>query len=161
MWQDLAEVINTLIAEYQKLEKLGREKRSVLAAVDLKGLEKLVHQEEAIIATINKTEKQRQAVISQLAKQYIQINPDMTMRDVWGQCPDGQMRDSLMSSHKQLENVVKNTQELQGNNEIMISAALEAINYKLNQLGGTSVEPSYGSGGQEKVTHEKNFDLEV
>jgi len=161
MWQELTKVIATLITEYQKLQKLEEEKRTVLAAVDLKKLEQIVHQEEAIVEQVNKAEKQRQEVINQLAKQYVKIKPDMAMRDVWIQCTDGQLRDVLMRSHNMLEDVVKKVQALQENNEIMISAALNAINFKLNQLGGTSVEPSYGQSGQEKVTHAKNFDLEV
>ncbi|ORU00597.1 FlgN family protein [Anaerovibrio sp. JC8] len=161
MWQDLTEIIATLITEYQKLKKLGEEKRAVLAAVDLKALEKIVHQEETIIEQINKAETKRQDVINQLAKQYVTIKPDMAMQDVWGQCTDGQMRNLLERSHKTLEDVVKKVQALQENNEIMISAALSVINFKLNQLGGTTAEPSYGQSGQEKYTHEKNLDLEV
>ena len=47
------------------------------------------------------------------------------------------------------------------NNEILITSALEAINAKLNQLGGSMVEPTYGSRGQEQVIHRKNFNLEA
>ena len=54
MWQNLAQIIATLITEYQKLQKLGEEKRAVLAAVDLKSLEKIVLQEQTIIEQINK-----------------------------------------------------------------------------------------------------------
>ena len=71
------------------------------------------------------------------------------------------MRDGLERAHKTLEDGVKKVQALQENNEIMISAALNVINFKLNQLGGAAVEPSYGQSGQEKVSHEKNLDLEV
>ena len=161
MWQDLAKVIATLITEYQKLQKLGEEKRAVLAAVDLKSLEKIVLQEQTIIEQINKAETKRQDVINQLAKQYVKIHPDMAMKDVWNQCRDDKMRDVLERTHKTLEDVVKKVQALQENNEIMISAALNVINFKLNQLGGAAVEPSYGQSGQEKVSHEKNLDLEV
>ncbi|MBQ1855566.1 MAG: flagellar protein FlgN [Anaerovibrio sp.] len=161
MWQELAQIIATLISQYQKLQKLGEDKRTALAAVDLKGLEKIVLQEEAIIEQINNAEKKRQDVINQLAKQYVKIQPGMAMRGVWEQCTNGQMRDVLRRTHKTLEDVVKKVQAIQENNEIMISAALNVINFKLNQLGGTTVEPSYGQSGQEKISHEKNLDLEV
>ena len=52
-------------------------------------------------------------------------------------------------------------QEANANNEILITSALEAINAKLNQLGGSMVEPAYGSRGQEQVIHRKNFNLEA
>lgn len=161
MWQKLAEIINTLVAQYQKLYRLGNEKRGVLVNVDIKSLEKIVHQEEAIVEAINKAEKERQRVINLLTNQDVKIRPDMQMRDVLAQCPDIKLRGTLKQSHDALHDIVKKTQELQSNNEIMISAALDAINFKLNQLGGSSVEPVYGSSGQERVSHEKNFDLEV
>lgn len=161
MWQSLTEVIDTLVGEYQKLLALGNEKRGVLVNVDIKSLEKIVHQEEAVVETINKAEQKRQKVINQLAENGVDIQPGMKMRDVWGQCPDPEMRNVLKESHLKLQEVVAKTREIQSNNEIMISAALDAINFKLNQLGGTSVEPVYGKAGQEVVSHAKNFDLEV
>ena len=161
MWQKLEEIINVLVKNYQKLEMLGQKKRGILVNVDIKALEKIVHEEEAVVETINKAERERQKVINQLAKENVEIKPDMEMRDVWSQCKDAKMRDKLKACHEALQNIVKKTQEIQGNNEIMISAALDAINFKLNQLGGTSVDPTYGNVGQERVSHEKNFDLEV
>ncbi len=161
MWQELAEVIDILVENYKKLQALGNEKRGVLVNVDIKALEKIVHQEEAVVETINKAEQRRQKVINRLASENVTIEPDMQMRDVWSQCPDNRLRDVLRDSHKSLQEVVKKTKEIQDNNEIMISAALDAINFKLNQLGGASVEPVYGNSGQAVVSHEKNFDLEV
>lgn len=161
MWQELAKLIATLIDRYQKLEKLNEEKRSVLTMVNLKELERIVGQEEAIADDINKIEKQRLELINRMASSNVKITVGMNMKDVWSQCPDSNVRDLLRRSHTMLSELVKRVQEAKDNNEILIRAALNAINFKLNQLGGTSVEPAYGQKGQEIVTSQKNFDIGV
>ena len=60
-----------------------------------------------------------------------------------------------------LAKLVKDVQEAVANNEILITSALDTVNFRLNQLGGSVVEPTYGSKGQEQVIHRKNFDLEL
>ena len=52
-------------------------------------------------------------------------------------------------------------QEAGSNNQILINGALNAVNYRLNQLGGSAVEPVYGGRGQERVSHSKNFDFKA
>ena len=60
-----------------------------------------------------------------------------------------------------LSKLVKEAQEASANNEFLISAALDAVNFKLNQLGGSTVEPAYGNQGQEIVSHSNNLNLET
>ena len=52
-------------------------------------------------------------------------------------------------------------QELAENNRVLIEGALSAVTYHLNRLGGTKVEPAYGSGGQEVVSHGRNFEYDA
>ena len=124
-------------------------------------LEKLVRQEEDVIKVINQTEKQRQELLARMAAGGVRVTPDMRMDSVWSQCPERQQRETLYKLHKMLGKLVAEVQEASANNEILISSALDAINFRLNQLGGSMVEPAYGSRGQEQVSHVKNFDLEV
>ena len=103
MWQELAEAIDILVENYKKLQALGNEKSAVLVNVDIKALEKIVHQEEAVVETINKAEQRRQKVINRLASENVTIEPDMQMRDVWSQCPDNRLREVLRNSHRSLQ----------------------------------------------------------
>ncbi len=161
MWQDLARVLALLITKYQKLQELNKEKHGVLVLMKMQELEKLVQQEERLIEEINEAERQRQQAISKLSEQGVQITADMAMEDVWSQCRDKNQREMLYKLHKMLAKLVKDVQETVANNEILITSALDTVNFRLNQLGGSVVEPTYGSRGQEQVIHRKNFDLEV
>ena len=161
MWQDLARVLALLITKYQKLQELNKEKHGILVLMKMQELEKLVQQEERLIEEINEAERQRQQAISKLSEQGVQITADMAMEDVWSQCRDKKQREMLYKLHKMLAKLVKDVQETVANNEILITSALDTVNFRLNQLGGSVVEPTYGSRGQEQVIHRKNFDLEV
>lgn len=161
MWQELAKTLAVLITKYQKLKQLNEEKREILVFVKLRELEKLVKQEEEVIREIQQTEKQRQELLARMAEKGIRVSPDAHMSGVWPQCPDRGQREKLYKLHKMLGRLVDEVQEASANNGILISSALEAVNFRLNQLGGSMVEPAYGSMGQEQVSHIKNFDLEV
>ena len=161
MWQELAKVLAQLIKEYQKLQALNEEKRGVLVLVKLKDLERIVQQEEQVIKEINSVEESRKELLNRIVNSGVKLSQASHMQDVWGQCPDMSQRDLLRRLHTALAKLVAEVQEASANNEILIRGALDAINFKRNQLGGTSVEPAYGQGGQELVSHEKNFDFEA
>ena len=156
MWQELARILALLISNYQKLQELNKEKHGVLVLVKMQELEKLIVREEDIIKEINQAEKQRQQMLQKMADSGVKVRPDMEMHQVWEQ-----QKELLYKLHKMLAQLVKDVQEANANNEILITSALEAINAKLNQLGGSMVEPTYGSRGQEQVIHRKNFNLEA
>lgn len=161
MWQELARILALLISNYQKLQELNKEKHGVLVLVKMQELEKLIAREEDIIKEINQAEKQRRQLLQKMADSGVKVRPDMEMHQVWEQCPNAQQKELLYKLHKMLAQLVKDVQEANANNEILITSALEAINAKLNQLGGSMVEPTYGNRGQEQVIHRKNFNLEA
>ena len=161
MWQDLPRILAELITDYQKLKQLNEEKRGVLVLVKLQELERLVRQEEEVVSAIHRTEKKRQELLGRMAKSGIRVSPDMQMDSVWSQCPERQQRETLYKLHRMLGRLVDEVQEAVANNGILVASALDAVNFRLNQLGGSMVEPAYGSRGQEQVSHIKNFDLEV
>ena len=161
MWQELARILAELITGYQKLKQLNEEKRGVLVLVKMPELEQLVRQEEEVVSAIHRTEKKRQELLGRMAKSGIRVSPDMQMDSVWSQCPERQQRETLYKLHRMLGRLVDEVQEAVANNGILVASALDAVNFRLNQLGGSMVEPAYGSRGQEQVSHIKNFDLEV
>ena len=161
MWQKLASILASLIKHYQELAELNKQKRGILVMVKMKELEALTKQENHLVEVIKKTEDERQAVVALLAKTEDGIKDGMHMNDVWHQCKDKVQREQLRKLHQMLTKTVEEVQEMSANNEILIRSAMDAVRFKLNQLGGTVVEPSYGSHGQEQVSHSKNFDLEA
>ena len=160
MWQRLASNLATIIKYYQALAELNEEKRKVLTFVDMQGLDKVVHHEEKIIADINKAEELRQQIVRELAAADV-IQPDMKLVQMSYQCPDNALRERLLRLHAMLDELVKKVKQASENNEILIVAALNAVNFRLNKLGGVTVENRYGSHGQEQVSHARNLDFEA
>lgn len=161
MWQRLASNLATIIKYYQALAELNEEKRKVLTFVDMQGLDKVVHHEEKIIADINKAEEVRQQIVRELAASDVKIQPDMKLVQMSYQCPDNALRERLLRLHAMLDELVKKVKQASENNEILIVAALNAVNFRLNKLGGVTVENRYGSHGQEQVSHARNLDFEA
>ena len=161
MWQRLASNLATIIKYYQALAELNEEKRKVLTFVDMQGLDKVVHHEEKIIADINKAEELRQQIGRELAAADVKIQPDMKLVQMSYQCPDNALRERLLKLHAMLDELVKKVKQASENNEILIVAALNAVNFRLNKLCGVTVENRYGSHGQEQVSHARNLDFEA
>ena len=161
MWQRLASNLATIIKYYQALAELNEEKRKVLTFVDMQGLDKVVHHEEKIIADINKAEELRQQIVRELAAADVKIQPDMKLVQMSYQCPDNALRERLLRLHAMLDELVKKVKQASENNEILIVAALNAVNFRLNKLGGVTVENRYGSHGQEQASHARNLDFEA
>ena len=161
MWQRLASNLATIIKYYQALAELNEEKRKVLTFVDMQGLDRVVHHEEKIIADINKAEELRQQIVRELAAADVKIHPDMKLVQMSYQCPDNALRERLLRLHAMLDELVKKVKQASENNEILIVAALNAVNFRLNKLGGVTVENRYGSHGQEQVSHARNLDFEA
>ena len=161
MWQRLASNLATIIKYYQALAELNEEKRKVLTFVDMQGLDKVVHHEEKIIADINKAEELRQQIVRELAAADVKIQPDMKLVQMSYQCPDNALRERLLRLHAMLDELVKKVKQASENNEILIVAALNAVNFRLNKLGGVTVENRSGSHGQEQVSHARNLDFEA
>ena len=90
-----------------------------------------------------------------------EIQPDTKMAEVFGRAPSFAMADRLRKLHESLSKLIAEVQEAGDNNQVLINGALNAVNYRLNQLGGSAVEPVYGGKGQEMVSHSKNFDFKA
>lgn len=161
MWQKLASNMAYIIKQYQQLLSLNEEKRSALVRVDMKALEDVVNKEQDVIQAINKAEHTRQDILRSMSRSDNRISANMKMTDLLRRCTDQVARDQLSKLHKVLDKMVKDVQEATDNNAIITQAALNAVNFKLNQLGGMSVEQGYGNRGQEQVSHQKNFDFQA
>ena len=161
MWQELIDVLEEIQQGYQSRLELSRKKRAVLVAVDMKGLEQVVDLEEKVLSRIHKAEQHRQDVLRKLAAAEPEIQPDTKMAEVFGRAPSFAMADRLRKLHESLSKLIAEVQEAGDNNQVLINGALNAVNYRLNQLGGSAVEPVYGGKGQEMVSHSKNFDFKA
>ena len=82
------------------------------------------------------------------------------MQDLYAYAP-AELRKPLQQLHDELNAVIAKVKEAGDNNKILISGALSAVNYHLNRLGKSVVEPAYGTHGQEVVSQKKNYDFKA
>lgn len=158
MWQELETVLRDLVQAYKNMTALGKKKKELLIAVDMKSLDQLLKVEEKLVQSIDRLEKQRGRVLMGMATKYPSLNASSGMQQVIAACP-AERRGGLKALHRELGDAVAAAQELSANNEVLIVHALNAVNFHLNRIGGAAVEPAYGQKGQEVVTRPKNFDF--
>lgn len=160
MWQELLEILVRLGKDYEVLDGLGRQKHTALVGVDMKTLEKLLKREEDLAKSISRSEKQRQELLIKMAKSTPGLGPEMSAGEVYKLAPP-QFALRLQRAHDLLSKLVKQVKDQAEVNNILAQGALGAVNVRLGQLGGATVEPVYGSNGGERVTHRRNFEYDA
>ena len=161
MWQNLLDVLGKINVSYDNAIDLGGRKHKVLVMIDMDGLAKILDEEQLLTAKIQKLEKQRGELLTNLSKAEPSIKPDSKMEDLFNLAPTKAVEDRLKMLHKSLTKKVEQTITLRDNNQILAQSALNAVKYHLNKIGGATVEPTYGSGGNDIVTHKKKFDFKA
>ena len=159
MWQELLTILRKLGNDYSVVAALGKEKHKALVGVDMKTLDRLVKREADMVASIKKTESARQELCLKIIKSYPSITPDMKMQEAYQLA--GPLARELKSAHESLSLLVEQVKNQAEINNILAMGALGAVNQRLGQIGGVSVDPVYGRGGREQVSHRKNFEFDA
>ena len=157
MWQQLIEVLNKICKVYEDLSSLGEKKREALVVVDMNALSKILDQEQIIAAKIQKLEQQRGAILLELSKNIPNVNAETKAKDFYKAAPTPYLSKKLAEVHEQLTKNVESTLKIREINQILAQTALDNVTFKLNQLSGAFIEPTYGTKGN-IVTHQKKFD---
>ena len=160
MWQNLIQALKDLSDAYAALLSISGKKRTALVAVDLKGLEPIVEEEKQQLERIRVAEKRRQDALLALSGKIPSIHAATTMAEVEAACPK-EFRASLKEIHGRLSKRVNDAQEASEANEFLIRHALGAVEYHLNRLSNSAIDPTYGETGKESVTREKKFDFKA
>lgn len=161
MWLELKDVFQGLASAYEKAAELGRRKHSALVGIDMKSLEKVLNEEQLIIAKIQRLENARGDILKEMAKSDPSITSETKMADFIELAPDRQLKAKLKILHKELSRQVEETVRLRDDNQILAQGALDAVKYHLNRLSSATIEPSYSNKGGNVVTHKKNFDFKA
>lgn len=161
MWQNLLDVFGKLNVAYDKATELGERKHKALVTIDMDDLAKILDEEQLLTAKIQKLERQRGELLTNLSKAEPAIKVESKMEDLFNLAPSRAVEERLKNLHKNLTKKVEKTIMLRDNNQILAQSALNAVKYHLNKIGGATVEPTYGSGGNDIVTHQKKFDFKA
>ena len=160
MWQNLIQALKELSDAYAALLSISGKKRAALVAVNLKGLEPIVEEEKQQLERIRVAEKRRQDALLALSKEIPSSHAATTMTEVEAACP-AELRASLRKIHVRLNKAVRDAQEAGEANEFLIRQALGAVEYHLNRLSNSSIDPTYGQAGTESVSREKKYDFKA
>lgn len=161
MWHELADVLDKINTLYGHLLDCSSRKHKALVSVDFKTLEKVLEEEQRLTKAIEVLEGQRKQVFKERAASRGDIDENTRMEQLFGLVQDGAMKDRLKNLHTALNTVIRKVQDSEAANRILVNGALSAVNFKLNQLGGSRVEPAYGGKGQEVVSHDRTFDFKA
>lgn len=161
MWQEIAAILNDLNKVYLQLIELGTRKKKALVTIDMKTLEELVKEEDALTKKIRELEQKRQKVLIHMAVENRSIKQDTKMEDLVRMAPTPQLQQILGQLHSSLSKHTAEAKELSEGNSLLIRGAMQAVAFHLNRIGGATVEPTYGQSGGEVVSHRKNYEFDA
>lgn len=161
MWTKLVDVLGKICVVYDNLAKIGERKRDALVTVDMESLSKVLDEEQLAAAKIQRLEKERGNIMKELAKNNPAVNDSTKAEDFYKNAPSLAMEKRLISLHKSLSKSVDKAVKIRDNNQILAQGALDAVKYHLNRMSNAAVETTYGRGGGEVVTRQKNFDFKA
>ena len=161
LWQDLTEVFIKLNGAYESAIAIGKRKHAALVMIDMKDLSRIIDEEQLLISKIQRLEKQRGKILSQMAQSEPSITSETKMEEFITLAPTRALEEQLRTLHRQLSANVAETIRLRDNNQILAQGALDAVNFHLNRLGGATVDQTYSNKGGTGVTYRKNFNFKA
>lgn len=150
LMENMIEVLQDECREYEELCKLSKEKTSIIVAGDLPGLEKMTEAEQEVVGRINKLEKKRLEVTSDIANVMNMDPNNMKVRDLiplLASRPTEQKK--LQDTCDKLQKVVGEMKTANEQNGELIKHSLEMVEFDLNLLQAMKGAPetaNYGRG---------------
>jgi flagellar biosynthesis/type III secretory pathway chaperone len=128
-------VLDSENAEYKKLVILADSKTPVIVAGDIDGLEKIMEDEQAIVGTIQKMEKQRNSILADIANV---VNRDVkTLKlidliNMLEKIPDQQKM--LKDVQVNLRGTIDSLKAINDKNQALLNDKLEMVDFNLNMI---------------------------
>lgn len=158
MWQEFIDVMTAILDLYKQLLQLTKEKRLAIVTIKMKELEAMVAKEQLLVDNISRREQQRIEILAKLVKDNNIAEKADKMLDLLKYC-DKKNGQRIVQIHTELTETLRVlTKEGKLNNDL-VRQALGVVNYKLNVLSGAVVEPTYGTGGAERVNTRSNLNF--
>lgn len=158
MWKEFIVILSKLLEIYEEFLALSKQKRAAIVSVKMPDLEKIVRQEQVLIASVGNLERRREEVLAGLLAEEKIATPRKTLLDLLPYCDEKTAR-KLEDIHAKFKATLAALEECNEGNNRLLKQALSAVNYNLNVLTNASVEPVYAAGGQEQVTTARRFEI--
>jgi flagellar biosynthesis/type III secretory pathway chaperone len=161
MWRELIVLLQQLRDAYARCIEIGKKKHNALVGLDFQTLDALNKQEEKLTGEIRQLEEKRLKLMAELSKEQAGIEQDIKLSKLLAKLPSSPIRSSLYTLYAELSENVKQAKQLSEDNRVLIRAAMSAVSYHLNRVGGVRANSTYGSRGDEDGTQRQNLDFQA
>jgi hypothetical protein len=132
MMEQLIILMAEQLSRYEDLLALSKEKRGVIIANDIEGLQKITHLENILVSQNQKLEKKREGLIADIALVTGKKTSDVTLQGLVELMEGQQEQAQLTDMGKRISHVLDALSEENGNNASLIDNALDYIEYSIN-----------------------------
>jgi flagellar biosynthesis/type III secretory pathway chaperone len=140
--ENLITVLDSENTEYKKLVILADSKTPVIVAGNIDNLQKIMEDEQAIVGTIQKMEKQRNSILADIANV---VNRDVkTLKlidliNMLEKIPDQQKM--LKDVQVSLRQTIDSLRAINDKNQLLLNDKLEMVNFNLNMIRAMKSAP--------------------
>ena len=142
LMDDLVQVLESENKEYEKLEKLSKEKKQVIIDANVAALEKIVDLEQDVASKIQNLDNRRQKVMRDMSVVLNQSEQDFTIDTViemLSSQPKEQQR--LQNVKKQLKTTLDEVRNINEQNQTLLNQALEMVEFDLTLFRSMRTAP--------------------
>jgi len=157
----IASLFGLLEDEYQnycKLKELALAKKDVLISNDVEGLTRLLEKDNEIVDNLEKLEKKRTDLVSQLARSY-ELDADKINFSRLIKVIPGKWQDSLETLKEKLLQTIEELHEQNEQNKVLVEEAVKLNNFSINMImkaiepDNQTYDPKQGNRTRGKMAH--------
>lgn len=141
-WEQLTMVFAKMLAIYQELLALSKQKCDILVQSNVKELELLMEKEETLFFEVTKLDRTSKEISKELALPYGVTEEEAVLSKVL-QLAEQEGVCELKNVRQELREVLLDIKEVNALNQKLVEQGLTIVNYSLNVLAQSSVGPTY------------------
>ncbi len=150
--QQLHQTLQKMLGHHRQLLDVVREERKALVDADLKRIQEMTYQKEALVESIRNLEAQRLKLSAELAVIWKKPLHELTISNVIiaVQGTDQKMAENLRGTYNALIHIIGRTSDQNNDNKLLVEKSLEHIHQMKKNVLGESVPHSdtYNPKGQ-------------
>jgi flagellar biosynthesis/type III secretory pathway chaperone len=154
--KNLIDVLNKESIIYEGILKLSKEKTDVIVEGKVTELEGITRAEQAMILQLGKLEKEREALVDELAGK-LGVKPEkITVSELEKILPKEQSKELKECSNK-MTGLINDLRDTNGMNSRLIKNSLDYIDFSINVLSSAGSSDIYGKSGLSNDGAKRNF----
>ena len=140
--ENLIEVLHEESTKYEGLMELSSRKTSIIMQGDLEGLQAITEEEQEVIGNVNRLEKRRMEVTSDIANVLNKDVNTLKLKDLVQMLASRPAEQALLAAaQERLQQVVFQLQEINLQNKVLIEHSLELVEFDMNLIQSMKTAP--------------------